>query len=629
MPGSWWVRRWRAGPVAVAASFVLASGTLSAQEPTARVYVEPPEVEVGEQFTLSIEVSGVSEVEELMLPDEFPFARPPSEYPFALAPRDHVLPYNLEIAPAAGRSAGSVTVSYSLVAEEAGFFEFQPFRITADGRMLETEPVMLFVTPPSERSGATARAWIEPSEVKLLEQFTLNVDAPGLGGSARVTDLPDLSDFAERGGYVVVLRSGAYDFVATKSGIHEIGPLTVQVDGEVYETEPVTLVVSDEHREIEAHAGVNTEQAWVGGEFALVVEVTGAREFDEDPVLPDISAFAERQRGGSQGRSTFTASRNYRFRALRPGEFEIGPVTVNAAGQTVLTEPVQLTIAEAPPDPVVSPEDLRTNVVADRHRVYVGEPVLVSYQLLARDGFGFDGWSVRDGTFTPPRHEDFQVHDLGRQPGGWRRVSVAGRPYRKDTEHLVAFVPRGAGEKTIGPAEYRAQVLRREISDLRSTLDDPTRARTVGEWTPMTLTTDPVVVEVVPLPTEGRPESFRGQVGRVEVASWLNRTEAVVGDTVTLRVEVSGNAYVQLMPNPEIILPEGLEISEPEISDDPRRPQVDVPGVRTLVYRLIPTREGSYRIPAVEVAWFDTETEEYGVTHAEPFEITVGPAGRE
>ena len=554
MGRSLWVRLLRAGPVAAAASFVLAAGALSAQEPAARAYLEPPEVEVGEQFVLKIEVSGVSEVEELMLPDEFPFARPPSEYPFALAPRDHVLPYNLEITPAAGQSAGSVTISYSLVAEEAGFFEFQPFRITADGRMLETEPVMLFVTPPSERPGATARAW----------------------------------------------------------------------------TEPVTLVVSDEHREIEAYAGVNTEQAWVGGEFVLVVEVTGAREFDEEPVLPDISAFAELQRGGSQGRGRFTVSRNYHFHALEPGEFEIGPVTVTAAGQTVLTEPVRLAIAEGPPDPVVSPEDLRTNVVADKHRVYVGEPVLVSYQLLARDEFGFEGWSVREGTtFTPPTHEDFQVHDLGRQPDGWRRVSVDGRSYRSDTDRLVAFVPRGAGEKTIGPAEYRVQVNRRELADLRLTLDDPTRARTMGEWTPMTLATDPVVVEVVPLPTEGRPESFRGQVGRVEVASWLNRTEAAVGDTVTLRVALSGSAYIQLTPDPELILPEGLAISEPEISDDPRRLQVDLPGVRTLVYRLIPTREGSYRIPAVEVSWFDPAIEEYGVSRAQPFDISVGPAGRE
>ena len=144
----------------------------------------------------------------------------------------------------------------------------------------------------------------------------------------------------------------------------------------------------------------------------------------------------------------------------------------------------------------------------------------------------------------------------------------------------------------------------------------------------MTLTTDPIAVEVMPLPTEGRPQSFRGRVGRVEIASRLNRTEAQVGDTVTLRVEVTGGAYLRLMPDPEIIVPDGFDILGPEISDDPPRIEVGQRGQRTLVFRLVPRREGSYRIPAVELAWFDPETEEYGVSRAEPFDITVGPGGR-
>ena len=631
-----WIRLLRAGPIAAAAGFVLVGVSLSAQEPTAWVYLEPPEVEVGEQFALKIEFTGVNEVEGLILPDRFPFAlaasdhmRPDITTEPPLDIRDP-LPYTLEITPPTGQSPGSVSISYSLVASEAGFFEFNPFRIVADGRTLETEPVMLFVRPRSEP--ATARAWIEPPVVKLMERFTLFVDAPGPHGSARM-DVPDFSEFALRRGATGALssrRPAFYQFVARKSGTHEIGPVTVQVGGEVYQSEPVTLVVSDEHSEIEAHAGVNTEQAWVGGEFVLVVEVTGTHEFDEDPVLPDISAFAERQRGGSRGRSTFTVSRNYHFRALQPGEFEIGPVTVRAASQTVLTDPVQLTITEGPPDPVAVPEDLRATATADKRRAYAGEPVLVSYRLLARDSFGFERWSVIDGTtFIPPEHEDFQAHDLGRQPGGMRRVSVDGRPYRNASEHLVTLVPLETGAKTMDPAEFRVQVNRRSITNLRVEPRDPTGARTMGNWTPMTLATDPISVEVVPLPAEGRPESFRGHVGRVAVASWVNRTEAEVGDTVTLRVEMTGGAYLRLMPEPEIVVPDGLDIAGPEVSDEPRRFEVGRPGKRTFVYRVVPTRDGSYRIPAVEVAWFDPETREYGVSRARHFDISVGPAGRE
>ena len=121
----------REGPVGLVRAIVVVAaatlpvttvtaGPLSAQELAARAYLEPPEVEVGEEFALKIEVMGVSEVEELVLPREFPFARPPSDAPFALMPSDDVLPYTMEITPATAQTAGSVTFSYSLVAREAG-----------------------------------------------------------------------------------------------------------------------------------------------------------------------------------------------------------------------------------------------------------------------------------------------------------------------------------------------------------------------------------------------------------------------------------------------------------------------------------------------------------------------------
>ena len=641
--------RWRGGAVVVLAETgVLAAAVavatmvaspLAAQEPVARAYLEPPEVEAGERFALHIEISGVTEVEALTLPERFPFALaatdPAGRDATGLLPPvvGDVMPYTLQVTPATGQSPGSVTVSYALVAEETGFLEFDPFRIAADGRTLQTEAVMLFVRPRSEPT--TARAWIEPPVVRLMEPFTLFVDVPGPVRAGRV-DVPDLSEFATRQGMAGALssrRPASYQYVALRSGTHEIGPLTVHVAGEVYETEPVTLVVSDEPRGIEAHAGVNTERAWVGGQFVLVVEATGAREFDQDPVLPDLSSFAELLAGASMGRTPTTVDRTYRFRALVPGDFEIGPITVRAAGQTVRTEPIRLTIAEAPPVPVAVPEDLRTSVAVHKRRVYVGEPVPISYQLLARSGLGREEWSVREGTtFTPPVHEDLRLHDLGRQSGGWRRVSVDDRLYRAHSEHVVAFVPLETGGTTIGPAVFQVQVSRPADLPLRTEMRDPTRARLVGwmgEWTPMTLTTDPIAVEVMPLPTEGRPQSFRGRVGRVEIASRLNRTEAQVGDTVTLRVEVTGGAYLRLMPDPAIIVPDGFDILGPEISDDPPRIDVDQPGQRTLVFRLVPKREGSYRIPAVELAWFDPETEEYGVSRAEPFDITVDPGGGE
>ncbi len=622
---------------AAAATTLLAAVTaspLSAQEPVVRAYLEPPEVEVGGQFTLRIEVSGASEVENVVISParQLPFARAATTFPFFDASEGVPLPFTTEITAATAQSPGLVTFSYPLLALETGFFDIGPFQVTADGRTLETERAMLMVTSPD---APTVRARFEPSEVRLMETFQLVVEAPGLDASLNDVILPDLSSFA-RQGTAASSHGAIYQLVATRPGTHEVGPISVSVGGEVYETEPLTLVVSEEHRTIEARATLNTDRAWVGGEFVLSVEARGVEKLEEDPVLPELSGFAELLSGGSSGygfgNGEFTTSASYRFRALTPGDFEIGPVTVTTAGQTVRTEPVRLTITDVPPDPFVSPEQLRAIATIETQRVFVGEPVFVSYQVLARDGPPSSAWSVYEGgSFTPPEHQDFQIHNLDEQPGSiLRRISVDGRAFRAATRHLVALVPLQPGEKTVGPAEFQVQVNTREPFGVgRNPWEEHSRARMMGEWTPVTLATDPVSVEVVPLPAEGRPESFRGHVGRVAVASWLDRTEARVGDTVILRVVVTGNAYLRLMPDPEIIVPEGFEISEPEVSDDPPRLLVGESAERTLVYRLVPTREGAYRIPAVEVSWFDPETEEYGVARAEPFDLAVGPAGRE
>ena len=412
--------------------------------------------------------------------------------------------------------------------------------------------------------------------------------------------------------------------VAHAPGTHEIGPLVFTVGDDTFETEPVALVVTGDAPLIEAHASLITEQTWVGGDFLLRVEVSGAAEFDSDPVLPDMSTFAEPMRGGVSGGSSsafgwYTVSRDYHIRAVAAGEFEIGPVRVMAAGQTLLTEPLRLIVNEAPPAlPAELARDLRTTATPDLRRVYVGQPVIVTYQLLARDNRpSFGGWWVEEGdSLVLPAQEDFQVLRIGRQ-GRLERVSVDGRLYRAASEHLVGFFPRETGRKTIDPAAFRFQIHQREW------------AQRGGTWSPATLTTDAIPIEVVPLPAEGRPDSFRGYVGRLDLVARVDRTDMEVGDTLTLRVEVSRDVYSLAMPEPEIAFPAGFEVIEPGMDDPAGRGGRQSAGLmspsetRVYTYLLVARREGSFRIPPVEMSWFDPESESYGTARTQPFDVTV------
>lgn len=620
-----WTRRLSAVVVCAGVLTVLVDGSLSAQTPAARISVEPAEVQLGEQFRVTVEVTGASEVgdPELLFP----------LFSFAERPPDRVLPYATEIkAPTSEDAGGSVAFSYSLVANVAGSFEVGPFELRADGRELQTETVTLLVSLP-DPGAVNVRARLDRTEVQVGDEFELIVDVTPADLRLAWPELPDFSDFATRrflGGW----RDGSMflGLVAHVPGTHEIGPLVFKVGDDTFETEPVALVITGDAPAIEAHAALNTEQTWVGSDFLLRVEVSGAAEFDADPVLPDMSTFAEPMRGGVSGRSSsfsgrHTISRDYHIRAVAAGEFEIGPVQVMAAGQTLLTEPLRLIVNEAPPAlPAEWAGNLRSTATPDLRRVYVGQPVIVTYQLLARDNRpSFEGWWVEEGdSLVLPVQEGFQVLRIGEQ-GRWDRVSVDGRLYRVASEHLAGFFPRETGRKTIDPAAFRFQIHQRE----RAHFVEVPRAQREGTWSPATLTTDAIPIEVVPLPAAGRPDSFRGYVGRLDLVARVDRTDMEVADTLTLRVEVSRDVYSLAMPEPEIAFPAGFEVIEPGMDDPAGRGGRQSAGLmspsetRVYSYRLVARREGSFRIPAIEMSWFDPESESYGTARTQPFDVTV------
>ena len=619
-----WQRRSAACAIVAA---VLVSTPLPAQEPTVKAHLEPAEVEVGEPFQVIIEVSGAREVEDVFIPPVFPF---PSHR------HDGLLPFSTEIMnPEPGQAGGVVRFAYSFMASGAGSVEIGPVLVTADGRNIETEMLTLAV---KDLATVRIRAWIEPAEVRVMEEFEVNVSVGGVEALLELPTLPDVSDFAARRGGGRGGNTASFLFTALRPGTYEIGPASVKVGNNVHESEPLTLVVSDEPPPLEVAVALSTQQPWAGGHFGLVIEVLGADWLDEDPVLPDMSGFAETASGlsGSGGGSRTVngvkrpfVSRMYQLRAVASGEFEIGPVRVTAAGHTVFSEPLPLTISDSAPEPEVSHEDLRVSTSIDKRRVYVGEQAIVSYQILSREPSwsGNGAWRPEYDGLTLPPPVDFRAREIRLRGASWERISLDGRSYQPGGGTSVVFVPLGPGEKTIGSAEIKVQIHQEGRSFVGPELH---WAESMGTWAQSTLATDAVSVEVLPLPEEGRPRSFQGHVGKLELASWVDRTDARVADTVTLYVELAGDGHSQFMPDLEIAFPEGLEVPEAEITHSDAREDGGGPsGTRVYIYRLVANRAGSYRIPVIEVSWFDSESESYGTSRAGPFDLNVVPAGKE
>ena len=596
---------------------ILAPATVeAAQAPSVRVHVEPPEVTVGETLRVVLEIRGARDIEQVSRP--WPWVRGLRRgFPSGTTVGVRVGEAGVEVAES------SFTLSHEFVAIAVGSFEVGPFRVTADGQTIESELVAVRVAP---REGAepTVVARVVPERVRVGNGFSLNAEIRGSSFSEHEFLLPDIFDFAESGGGYVGPTNRIWSLRALAPGEFVIPPVLVTGPGGTHESEPLTVVIDP--APVEVQATVEAESIWVGGEFTVKLEVTGAGELDREVVLPETDAFAELVELVDSSSSlpgmpgVRSVEREYRFRALQAGRFEIGPVRVAVAGRTLTTDPIGITVEEAPTLEVDPPTSLVVVGSPSKTRAFVNEPVIVAYAL-AHDPMADAAWPPMGlpGTASWPSFDGFQVLEL--RPRGGPDPVVEGRSLNARGLRRVALLPREPGRLRVEGAVAEARVWDRS-SEWNTATGRPAMASVV-------LASEPFTVEVLPLPDDGRPSSFRGYVGTLSVASWVDRTRLEVGETMTLEVEVSVEGHVEALPDPEIDFPDGLAVSEPEIATTFRDRRGGLSGSRTYVYRVTAVAPGSHRIPAVEMSYFDAESESYGTARAQPFTVTVVPAGSE
>ena len=382
--------------------------------------------------------------------------------------------------------------------------------------------------------------------------------------------------------------------------------------------------------QLEAHASVTPSVVPLNGQFTLDVEVRGTNQMDVEPSLPDLGDFSRYIGRNSStsvqminGVTTVSLIIQYRYRAILEGTFEIGVVEVEAGGQVLRTQPVTLTVSTAgaavaggsgPENPAgVGSDDLFIVAEVGKTRVYQNEPIEVSYRL-----------------FTRVNVTSYTLVDLGESEGFWveevpgpqspeveQRVR-GGQPYTTAVVRRVVLFPAGSGTKTIEPLSVEVSVqVRRQA---RSIFDDFFGG---GSQVPAVIVSNPVEVEVLPLPVAGRPQSFTGLVGRLNVSASIDRSSVETNDAVTLELIVEGEGNLRGLAAPIIDFPGDFEVFPPEVTETIDRAGSRIRGSRAYTYVLIPRSPGEKSIPPVEMSYFDAESGLYATSASEPLRLEV------
>jgi tetratricopeptide (TPR) repeat protein len=355
---------------------------------------------------------------------------------------------------------------------------------------------------------------------------------------------------------------------------------------------------------LSVRASLAPERVVVGEAAILSLEVSGAQDVPAPSVAAPEGVRVEYVGPATQvsivnGRIQASVQHRYSVVAEKPGSFRIGPVTFDYAGQRYEAGPVTL-VATAAPEAANEPgSPLRLVVRVPRTRVYVREKLpleVLLYVGAVRAGDLQYPTLAADGCALEPFGEPAQYQE--QLPDGTYTV----------VRFASTVTPLRSGTLTLGPATTRLNVYERRRGGF---FDDPF----FSQRRPVSLRSEPVQLDVLPLPEDGKPASFTGAVGRFALQVSASPLQVRTGDPVTLRIVLQGQGNLDGVPPPVLPSSPNWKTYEPHAVQAP----AGAAAFEQVVIPLAPTAE----IPSLEFSYFDPEAGRYRTERSAPIGIVV------
>ncbi|WP_335967099.1 BatD family protein [Galbibacter sp. PAP.153] len=324
------------------------------------------------------------------------------------------------------------------------------------------------------------------------------------------------------------------------------------------------------------------------------------------------------------GKRSFSKSYSYILSPLAKGNFTIKQAKVEIAGDTYKTTPINIDVTEAVNNPNAPPSvddiaDDNLHLVAEVSKAnpYLNEAVSVVYKLYVSP-------SINVSNFIPnsnPTYNNFWSQDIKVSRFQVENGLYKGKQYRYVVLKRVVLYPQKTGRLEIEPLS------------LDVTVDVPTNRRDIFggrlyTQTHKTVTAGQRTIRVQPLPEEGKPAGFTGAVGQFNFDVIVTKTDLKASESLTAKIQVTGNGNLKLFDLPKLTLPSSLEVYEPEFEEKVSTSLAGMNGKVSDNYTIVPQYKGKYPIPGVAFSYFDPKEEKYKTVTSQQTLINVyeGPS---
>jgi len=330
------------------------------------------------------------------------------------------------------------------------------------------------------------------------------------------------------------------------------------------------------------------------------------------------------------GDQSASLSYNYVIQAKSIGTFSIGTASIEYEGESFNTKPISINVVKGSPQPKkqkqdagVSEEEIAKNLfiraAVDKRKAYLGEQVTVTYKLYTRLNI-----AAQMSISKLPHYQGFWAEELETSNNiTFATEVINGKQYRVGVLKKAALFPTQPGKLEITPFELTVPIQLRRNRNRDNFFDDffndPFGFNQTIEYN---ATSNKVSIDVLSLPTEGKPDSFNGAVGEFSLNADIDKTTAKTNEAVTLKVILSGEGNLELLDMPELNIPSGFEKYEPRTSENINKRNI-ISGSKTAEYLMIPRVVGTREIPPVEFSYFNPAKKKYVTLSSKSFKLNI------
>ncbi|MEP0133505.1 MAG: BatD family protein [Eudoraea sp.] len=325
------------------------------------------------------------------------------------------------------------------------------------------------------------------------------------------------------------------------------------------------------------------------------------------------------------GVRSYSKTYSYTLAPTAQGKFAIRQATITIDGKVYksLSKNVEVTAAVDKPNDQMSVDDIaddNLHLVAEVSKIspYLNEAISVVYKLYVSPSINVSNFRPLDN----PKYNNFWSQDMPFTRYDVQNGSYEGKAYRFVVLKRVVLYPQKSGQLTIEPLS------------LDVTLEVPSNKRDffggrIYSQTNKTVSAGKRVINVKPLPSEGKPADFGGAVGNFEFSVSTSKTTLNASESLQATITIKGNGNLKLFQLPEPSLPGALEVYEPEFNEEVRTTLSGMKGKVSNNYTIVPSFRGKYPIPGISFSYFDPELEQYKSVTSNEIMINVmeGPLG--